>query len=190
MMGRHFLRALAIAIAVVALAYYAFLHESALEGHWPKATIVTVQNRDATEPARGTFDRVLVDPPCSDLGTLASRPDARWQRRAADVPDRAPQVFVFQREQPFLERLRLGTQVGQQVAANELPDYPVIADHRVGEVQAVGLPFGRGVARPGHARLGGVELEGKDRDCDRPATRRALNAVARTRRWWLERRAT
>ena len=27
-----------------------------------------------------TFDRVLVDPPCSDLGTLASRPDARWRK--------------------------------------------------------------------------------------------------------------
>jgi 16S rRNA (cytosine967-C5)-methyltransferase len=26
------------------------------------------------------FDRVLVDPPCSDLGTLASRPDARWRK--------------------------------------------------------------------------------------------------------------
>lgn len=44
------------------------------------ATIVEVQNRDATERAHGTFDRVLVDPPCSDLGTLASRPDARWRK--------------------------------------------------------------------------------------------------------------
>ena len=26
------------------------------------------------------FDRVLVDAPCSDLGTLASRPDARWRK--------------------------------------------------------------------------------------------------------------
>jgi 16S rRNA (cytosine967-C5)-methyltransferase len=28
----------------------------------------------------GGFDRVLVDAPCSDLGTLASRPDARWRK--------------------------------------------------------------------------------------------------------------
>ena len=35
----------------------------------------------------GGFDRVLVDPPCSDLGTLASRPDARW-RKAPDLPAR------------------------------------------------------------------------------------------------------
>jgi 16S rRNA (cytosine967-C5)-methyltransferase len=27
----------------------------------------------------GDFDRVLVDPPCSGLGTLQSRPDRRWR---------------------------------------------------------------------------------------------------------------
>ena len=26
------------------------------------------------------FDRVLLDAPCSDLGALASRPDARWRK--------------------------------------------------------------------------------------------------------------
>lgn len=31
------------------------------------------------------FDRVLVDPPCSDLGTLASRPDARWRKDPAAI---------------------------------------------------------------------------------------------------------
>ncbi len=44
------------------------------------ATIVSVETGDATEPQDKTFDRVLVDPPCSDLGTLASRPDARWRK--------------------------------------------------------------------------------------------------------------
>jgi 16S rRNA (cytosine967-C5)-methyltransferase len=33
----------------------------------------------------GVFDRVLVDPPCSDLGTLASRPDARWRKSPAQI---------------------------------------------------------------------------------------------------------
>jgi len=42
---------------------------------------VTVVEADATAPAMpGGFDRVLVDPPCSDLGALASRPDARWRK--------------------------------------------------------------------------------------------------------------
>jgi len=34
----------------------------------------------ATAQLGDGFDRVLVDPPCSDLGTLASRPDARWRK--------------------------------------------------------------------------------------------------------------
>jgi 16S rRNA (cytosine967-C5)-methyltransferase len=39
-----------------------------------------VELADASEPAaRGWFDRVLVDPPCSGLGTLQSRPDLRWR---------------------------------------------------------------------------------------------------------------
>jgi 16S rRNA (cytosine967-C5)-methyltransferase len=33
----------------------------------------------------GAFDVVLLDAPCSGLGTLSSRPDLRWSRRAADV---------------------------------------------------------------------------------------------------------
>jgi 16S rRNA (cytosine967-C5)-methyltransferase len=45
------------------------------------ATIVDVRTQDATQPHEaGAYDKVLVDPPCSDLGTLASRPDARWRK--------------------------------------------------------------------------------------------------------------
>ena len=32
-----------------------------------------------------SFDRVLVDAPCSGLGTLARKPDARWRRRPGDI---------------------------------------------------------------------------------------------------------
>jgi 16S rRNA (cytosine967-C5)-methyltransferase len=34
----------------------------------------------------GQFSRVLLDAPCSGLGTLSSRPDLRWRRRPQDVP--------------------------------------------------------------------------------------------------------
>ena len=41
---------------------------------------------DARRPvAGGPFDRVLLDPPCSDLGTLQARPDVRWRKDAATV---------------------------------------------------------------------------------------------------------
>jgi 16S rRNA (cytosine967-C5)-methyltransferase len=34
----------------------------------------------------GRFDRVLVDAPCSGLGVLRRRPDARWRVQPEDVP--------------------------------------------------------------------------------------------------------
>jgi len=49
---------------------------------------VEVRVADAKAPQEaGAYDRVLVDPPCSDLGTLASRPDARWRKRPG-LPER------------------------------------------------------------------------------------------------------
>ena len=44
------------------------------------ADCVRVEVADAAEWAGGgSFDMVLVDPPCSGLGTLQSRPDLRWR---------------------------------------------------------------------------------------------------------------
>jgi 16S rRNA (cytosine967-C5)-methyltransferase len=53
---------------------------------------VTVIESDATNPGMAPgFDRVLLDAPCSDLGALASRPDARWRKSPATV-DRLVEV--------------------------------------------------------------------------------------------------
>ena len=51
------------------------------------ATNVSVVCADglALPPEVSGFDRALVDAPCSGLGILASRPDARW--RAEPLPD-------------------------------------------------------------------------------------------------------
>jgi 16S rRNA (cytosine967-C5)-methyltransferase len=35
----------------------------------------------------GGYDRVLLDPPCSGLGTLQARPDARWRKDGAQIRD-------------------------------------------------------------------------------------------------------
>ena len=42
----------------------------------------------ADEP--GAYDRVLVDAPCTGLGALRRRPEARWRRQPADVAELAP----------------------------------------------------------------------------------------------------
>ncbi len=49
--------------------------------------LVGVLVADGTRPAwlPGTFDRVLVDAPCSGLGALRRRPEARWRRTPADL---------------------------------------------------------------------------------------------------------
>jgi 16S rRNA (cytosine967-C5)-methyltransferase len=56
---------------------------------------ITAIEADAAEMEMAPgFDRVLLDAPCSDLGALASRPDARWRKspkaieRLAELQDR------------------------------------------------------------------------------------------------------
>ena len=61
------------------------------------ARCVEVRTADAAEPHEAAaYDRVLVDPPCSDLGTLASRPDARWRKAGRPEALRAVQAAVLE----------------------------------------------------------------------------------------------
>lgn len=56
------------------------------------AGAVGVVAADGTRPPfrPGVFDRVLVDAPCSGLGALRRRPEARWRRRPEDVDALVP----------------------------------------------------------------------------------------------------
>ena len=47
--------------------------------------VLRVDGRE-TSLLAGGFDRVLVDAPCTGLGALRRRPEARWRRTPADVP--------------------------------------------------------------------------------------------------------
>ena len=57
------------------------------------ATCARVVVGDVLEFDEGGFDRILLDPPCSGLGVLAGRPDARWRR----TPQEAAELAGLQR---------------------------------------------------------------------------------------------
>jgi 16S rRNA (cytosine967-C5)-methyltransferase len=50
--------------------------------------VLRVDGRESGLPA-ASFDRVLVDAPCTGLGALRRRPEARWRRQPGDVADLA-----------------------------------------------------------------------------------------------------
>ena len=54
--------------------------------------VLGVVTADGTGPPwpPGTFDRVLVDAPCTGLGALRRRPEARWRRQLSDLDALVP----------------------------------------------------------------------------------------------------
>ncbi len=73
----------AVLVAADVRAHRARLVQAGPAGAGRAAVVVA----DGTAPAwrRGSFDRVLADVPCSGLGALRRRPEARWRRTPADV---------------------------------------------------------------------------------------------------------
>jgi 16S rRNA (cytosine967-C5)-methyltransferase len=54
--------------------------------------VIEVVTSDGTAPSwpLGSFDRVLVDAPCTGLGALRRRPEARWRRQPGDLETLVP----------------------------------------------------------------------------------------------------
>lgn len=67
-------------------------HRSGLVAQALRATTGDVVTGDGTRPPwlEGTFDRVLVDAPCSGLGALRRRPESRWRRTPDDLTALVP----------------------------------------------------------------------------------------------------
>ena len=51
------------------------------------ARITVVEGDGRSVHLDGGFDAALVDPPCTGLGVLSARPDARWRRREEDIAE-------------------------------------------------------------------------------------------------------
>ncbi|GAA2526958.1 RsmB/NOP family class I SAM-dependent RNA methyltransferase [Pilimelia columellifera] len=65
-------------------------HRARLVERTTRGLPVEVRHADGREVglefAEGWFDRVLVDAPCTGLGSLRRRPEARWRRQPSDLP--------------------------------------------------------------------------------------------------------
>ncbi len=117
----------------------------------------------------GTFDRVLVDAPCSGLGALRRRPESRWRRTPADLDQLVPLQQALLAS--ALDAVRPGGVVAYATCS------PVLAE-TAGVVSA-------GAGRPGRRTPGGrgAAVPRGDRP-GRPAARHraAVAAPARHRR--------
>jgi 16S rRNA (cytosine967-C5)-methyltransferase len=58
---------------------------------------VEVADAAVTRAGRARFDRVLIDPPCSGLGTLQARPDLRWRVNPGRIAELATQQAAILR---------------------------------------------------------------------------------------------
>ena len=83
---------------------------------------------DGTRPPwrSGSFDRVLMDVPCTGLGALRRRPESRWRRRPEDLEGFAP----LQRDLlgTALESVRVGGVVGYATCSPHLAETRAVVD--------------------------------------------------------------
>ncbi|MFJ9177189.1 RsmB/NOP family class I SAM-dependent RNA methyltransferase [Streptomyces sp. NPDC102360] len=83
---------------------------------------------DGTRPPWGpeTFDRILMDVPCTGLGALRRRPEARWRRRPEDLQGFGPLQRGLLRK--ALESVRVGGVVGYATCSPHLAETRAVVD--------------------------------------------------------------
>ncbi|MBQ0854249.1 rRNA cytosine-C5-methyltransferase [Streptomyces sp. BH-SS-21] len=91
---------------------------------------------DGTRPPwrPGTFDRVLMDVPCTGLGALRRRPEARWRRRPTDLDGFAPLQRGLLRT--ALDSVRIGGVVGYATCSPHLAETRAVVNDVLKEKDA------------------------------------------------------
>ncbi|MFF3986903.1 RsmB/NOP family class I SAM-dependent RNA methyltransferase [Streptomyces sp. NPDC001797] len=95
------------------------LVEKALHGNPGPYQVIAA---DGTRPPwrAGTFDRVLMDVPCTGLGALRRRPEARWRRRPEDLDNFGPLQRALLRT--AIDSVRVGGVVGYATCSPHLAE--------------------------------------------------------------------
>lgn len=97
---------------------------------------VTVHVADGRHPGLVPgFDRVLLDAPCSGLGALRRRPEARWRKTDADVAELT--ALQFELLKSALSLVRPGGVVVYSTCSPDLRETRQIVDRAVRELGAV-----------------------------------------------------
>ena len=96
---------------------------------------VDVHVADGRNPGVGEgFDRVLVDAPCSGLGALRRRPEARWRKSEADIAEL--NQLQFELLSSALNLVRPGGVVIYSTCSPDLRETRGIVDRAVRELGA------------------------------------------------------
>ena len=123
----------AVLLAAEKQPHRAGLVARSLEGNPGPYGVITA---DATRPAwlPGTFDRVMVDVPCTGLGALRRRPESRWRRGPEDVAGFAPLQRDLLRQ--ALNSVRVGGVVGYATCSPHPAETRAVVDDLIKETGA------------------------------------------------------
>ncbi|QKW05468.1 rRNA cytosine-C5-methyltransferase [Streptomyces sp. NA04227] len=115
----------AVLLAAEKQPHRAGLVARALDGNPGPYQVITA---DGTRPPwrPGSFDRVLMDVPCTGLGALRRRPEARWRRRPEDLEGFAPLQRALLRS--ALASVRVGGVVGYATCSPHLAETRAVVD--------------------------------------------------------------
>jgi 16S rRNA (cytosine967-C5)-methyltransferase len=107
----------------------ATLVRNALSAFADPPQVLVQDGREFGDRFAGQFDRILLDAPCTGLGALRRRPEARWRKQPGDVPE----LTTLQTElvDSASRALRPGGILAYVTCSPHLAETRVIVDHAI-----------------------------------------------------------